>query len=117
MAFGKVDHVNNHITGERKQITTIDIDKEFGKKGLPKVKFDKDDYNKSLLEYKESCITTILSIDPSWGSRDYSNYIIIGDKLSWNSNMLRELPTSQLGTIRAHLERIKETNINPINNL
>lgn len=30
MAFGKVDHVINHITNERKAITTIDMDKEYG---------------------------------------------------------------------------------------
>lgn len=118
MAFGKVDSVENHITGERKQVTNIDLDKEYGKrKSYEKVLYDIIDYQKELNIYKTFCLETILTLDPSWGSKDYYNFIIASDKLSWNKDMLEGLPTSQLGTIRAHLERIIDSNKNPINNI
>ena len=117
MAFGKVDHVINHISGERKAITNIDMDKEYGLKGYGEVDIDKEQVHMNLENYREGCIKIINNIDPSWGSRDYSQYIITNNNmLMWNKDAITSMTTTMLATMSAHLERIVEQGINPLNN-
>lgn len=117
MAFGKVDHVINHISGERKAITSIDMDKEYGLKGYSKLDIDKEQVFIDIENYRKDCIEIINNIDPSWGSRDYSQYIKANNNmLMWNSDAITSMSTSMLSTMSSHLERIVEQGINPLNN-
>jgi hypothetical protein len=115
MAFGKVDHVINHVSGERKAITNIDLDKEYGKKGYSITKSN-EDVNKLLIEYRDYCINTILAMQPFIASQHYPQSLLQVIPLSWNKDFLNSCTTTFIGSMRAHLERIAESNNNPLNN-
>lgn len=121
MGFGN-DAVTT-LKGEKKQITVIDMDKEYGK-ASQNGKFllsdsDQKSYEEVLneiKEYREWCIEVISKINPSWGARDYSDKITPNNtELIWKLDFIKELDTTQLGTMRSHLERIVEQGINPLN--
>lgn len=120
MAFGQVDSVENHVTRERKAITTIDMDKEYGTGNLigTGTSFDSNIIKKELEEYRQFALDSIKNTDPSWGSKDYDMFIKVdGNTLSWNMQSLESLDLTKLSSIRAHIERIVESNINPLNNI
>ena len=117
MAFGKVDSVTNHVTGERKAITTIDMDKEYGLQGYGIMDININDVMKHIESYRKECVERVSAIDPSWGSKDYYQLIIAGNPLKWNIQAISESATTFLGTMAAHLERIVESKKNPLNNL
>lgn len=115
MAFGNTDHVINHISGERKAITNIDLDKEYGKKGYI-ISKSNEDINNMLKEYRNYCIITILDLEPFLGSQHYPQALLQTTPLSWNKDFLNNSTTTFISTMRAHLERIMESNDNPLNN-
>lgn len=120
MAFGVVDSVENHVTRERKAITTIDMDKEYGTGNLigTSTSFDFNIIKKELEEYRQFALNYIKNTDPSWGSKDYDMFIKVnGVSLSWNNEALESLDLTKLSSVRAHIERIVESNINPLNNI
>lgn len=121
MGFGN-DAVTT-LTGERKQITVVDMDKEYGK-ASQNGKFlltdsDQKSYEEVLEEikqYREWCIELISDTHPSWGARDYADRITpVNGELTWKISFVKDLDTTQLGTMRAHLERLVEQGINPLN--
>jgi len=121
MGFGN-DAVTT-LKGERKQLTIVDMDKEYGK-ASQNGKFlltdsDQKSYEEVLEEikqYREWCIEVINSIHPSWGSRDYPDRInrVSDTEIVWKTNFIKDLDTTQLSTMRSHLERLVEQGINPI---
>lgn len=115
MAFGNVDHVINHTSGERKAITSVDLDKEYGLKGYTISKPSKDIHT-LLKTYKKYCIDTILTMEPFLGSQHYPQSLLQTVPLSWNKDFLNSSTITFISTMRAHLERIAESNNNPLNN-
>lgn len=108
MAFGKVDHVENHITGERKQITSIDVDKEYGMQGHATYKGSQEESEARLQwleDYRQECINTILSIEniPSTMLKEpFDSYLSldkVNNRYIWNTSTIKSLSGDMLYNI------------------
>ena len=104
MAFGQVDSVENHVTRERKAITTIDMDKEYGIKGYGDIKStieESEARKKWLSEARLSTIENILCmpVPPGAIKEPYDIFLILDEKNKkyiWNEQAIRGLQDPML---------------------
>ena len=115
--MGFNNDVAYNIKGEEKRVTVVDLDKEYGIKGYGKPEIDILSVKEQLEKYRQDCYERIYSLEPYLGSRDYSQYILAGNSLEWNKDSIEAQTTTFIGTMAAHLERIKDSGLNPLNNL
>lgn len=104
MAFGDIDHIENHVTGERKQVVSIDLDKEYGIKGYGDVKSTKKEIEARkewLASYRLSRIESILCmpVPTKAVNAPFDAFLILDEKNKkyiWNEESIRGLSGDML---------------------
>lgn len=107
MAFGNIDHIENHVTGERKQVVSIDLDKEYGIKGYGNFKDTKEEIEarkKWLLDNRLARIESILCmpVPVKAVKAPYDAFLLLDEKNKkyiWNEESIKSLHDSMLSNL------------------
>ena len=105
MAFGDIDHIENHVTGERKQVVSIDLDKEYGIKGYGSTKTTKAESiarKKSIEDFRFSKIQEVLCmpVTQSFLKEPFDSYLSLdSNQYSWKEDAIKGLSGDMLYNI------------------